>query len=81
MSFNAYWIGATRKSVSSNVWTWDHGESWSYTSPYTNINQNGLCMFVWVYDKYWYDRSCSNSYYYICETTYACPAGMKFINL
>ena len=79
---SSYWIGGTRTSVSSNVWTWDHGESWSYTNPNTYNNQYGLCMYMYMdpYYNYWYDDSCSNSRYYICENTNNCLAGIyKYI--
>jgi hypothetical protein len=71
-NYNNYWIGGTRTSILSTVWTWDHGESWSYNNPNMHINQNGLCMYMYTYSNYWYDTSCSNSLYYINATNNSC---------
>jgi hypothetical protein len=62
-----YWIGGTRTSTSSNIWIWDHGETWTYTNPIMNINQNGLC--IYVNNRYWSGDPCSKSRYYICESS------------
>jgi hypothetical protein len=74
-----YWIGGTRAFTSSNVWTWDHGESWSYTNNNTYENHLGLCMLMYT-NKYnsinvWYDNVCSITQYYICENGNKCPSG------
>jgi hypothetical protein len=78
VGIGSYWLGGII-IAGSDIWSWESGESWSYTNwnIHQNVQNNNTCVYMNMNDNTWKNCNCIDTLPYICITN----TGMYDVNI